>query len=531
MKQRAKRDIVNLIASSCWFGAITGVLTAVVITVYKVCAEHVISICETGYDFLREHLIWLPLVITALFGIAALFAYCYRKTPNLRGGGIPTSIGILRGIVTFRWLKNLIGTFFLSLTSFLIGVPLGNEGPSVQMGTAVGRGTVSLFSKKHRAWDRYAMTGGACAGFSVATGAPVSGILFAIEEAHQRISPTILLTSAFSVLFARITSEILSPLCGVSISLFPALQLPALSTRDVWLPLLVGAAVGLFSVLFLHYFRSLNALFHTVLGKLSRTVKTFLIFLLTLVAGLCSFSFISTGHHLIVSLLEGAPTLVMLLLILIVRTTLTISANTNGITGGIFVPLLALGAVVSAILAKLLTLTGLPSEQYTLVLILGITACIAGMMKMPLTAIVFSIEALSCSAHLLSVIATAATAYAITEIFGVHSINETVLERKIKNLNESKTAQVIDTFVTVQEGAFAVGKQIRDIFWPANLFVLSVKHDPKRTAQVDQHGEKVIREGDILHIRYSTFDEAQTKTELIAIVGDQTYNETVTDIV
>ncbi len=531
MKQRAKRDIVNLIASSCWFGAITGVLTAVVITVYKVCAKHIVSVSETGYDFLREHLIWLPAVIAALFGIAALFVYCYRKTPNLRGGGIPTSIGIVRGIVPFRWLKNLIGTFFLSLISFLIGVPLGNEGPSVQMGTAVGRGAVSLFSKKHRAWDRYAMTGGACAGFSVATGAPVSGILFAIEEAHQRISPTILLTSAFSVLFARIASEILAPLCGVSLSLFPAVQLPTLPIRDIWLPLLVGMAVGLFSVLFLHYFRALDSLFHTVLGKLSRRIKTLLVFLLTLGAGLCSFSFISTGHDLIVSLLNGAPALTMLVLILIVRTTLTLSANTNGITGGIFVPLLALGAVVSAILAKLLTLAGLPMEQYTLVLMLGITACIAGMMKMPLTAILFSIEALSCSSNLLPIVATAASAYAITEIFGVLSINETVLERKMETINESKTAQVIDTFVTVKEGTFAVGKQIRDIFWPANLFVLSVKHDPKRSAQVDQHGEKVIREGDVLHIRYSTFDEAQTKTELIAIVGDQIYNETATDIV
>lgn len=531
MKRQAKRDIVNLIASSCWFGAITGVLTAVVITAYKVCAKHIVSVSEAGYAFLRGHWIWLPLVIAALFGIAALFVYCYHKTPNLRGGGIPTSIGILRGIVAFHWLKNLIGTFVLSLLSFLIGVPLGNEGPSVQMGTAVGRGTVSLFSKKHRAWDRYAMTGGACAGFSVATGAPVSGILFAIEEAHQRISPTILLTSAFSVLFARITSEIIAPLFGVSLSLFPTLQLPTLSTRSIWLPLLVGVAVGLFSVLFLRYFRFLDSLFHTVLKKLSRSFKTFLIFVLTLVAGLCSFSFISTGHELIVSLLGGAPTLAMLLTILIVRTTLTLSANTNGITGGIFVPLLALGALVSAALAKFLTLTGLPVEQYTLVLVLGITACIAGMMKMPLTAIVFSIEALSCSPNLLSVIATAATAYAITEVFGVHSINETVLERKIENLNESKTAQVIDTFVTVQEDSFAVGKQIRDIFWPANLFVLSVKHDPKRKAQVDQHGEKVIREGDILHIRYSTFDEPQTKAELIAIVGEQTYNETATDIV
>ena len=101
MKQRAKRDIVNLIAASCCFGAITGVLTAMVITVYKVCAKYIVSVSKVGYTFLRGHLIWLPLVFAALFGIAALFVYCYHKIPNLRGGGIPTSIGILRGIVAF----------------------------------------------------------------------------------------------------------------------------------------------------------------------------------------------------------------------------------------------------------------------------------------------------------------------------------------------------------------------------------------------------------------------------------------------
>ena len=142
-------------------------------------------------------------------------------------------------------------------------------------------------------------------------------------------------------------------------------------------------------------------------------------------------------------------------------------------------------------------------------------------MKMPLTAIVFSIEALSCSANLLPIIATAATAYAITEIFGVHSINETVLERKIENLNESKAAQVIDTFVTVQEDSFAVGKQIRDIFWPANLFVLSVKRDVDRKAEMDERGDKILHAGDVLHVRYETYTPQETKDALYAIVGDQ----------
>ena len=152
-------------------------------------------------------------------------------------------------------------------------------------------------------------------------------------------------------------------------------------------------------------------------------------------------------------------------------------------------------------------------------------------MKMPLTAIVFSIEALSCSGNILPVIIVASTAFAITEIFGVRSINEKVLEQRMEQLNETKTAKVIDTFVTVQPKSFAIGKQIRDTFWPANLFVLSVQHDQSHRAQVDEHGEKILLSGDILHVRYSTFDEAQTKTELIAIVGEQAYAETKTDII
>ncbi len=531
MKQ-SKHYSINLLAPSFWFGAITGTMTAVVITVYKLCTHFVISVSESGYAYLRERLLWLPAVMMVLAGLAMLFAYCYRKFPTLRGGGIPTSIGIVRGLFSFHWLANLIGTFALSLTSFMIGVPLGNEGPSVQIGTAIGKGTMFFTRKKHRAWDRYVMTGGACAGFSVATGAPISGILFAIEEAHHRISPMILLTCAVSVVFSRVTAELLSPLCGVSVALFPQLSLPALSIREIWIPLSVGLVVGLFSVVFLKYFRILNTLFHTVLGKINRAVKILLVFLLTLGVGLCSFSFISTGHDLILSLFDGNFPLYMLALILLIRTTLTLSANANGITGGLFVPLLAIGAVVSALLGKVLVpLFGLSAEQYTLVLVLGISASIAGMMKMPLTAIAFSIETLSCSGNILPVIIVTSTAFAITEIFGVRSVNEKVLERKIDHLNESKTVKVIDTFVTVQPNSFAIGKQVRDIFWPANLFVLSVQHNTNRRAQVDEHGEKVLCEGDTLHVRYSTFDETQTKTELIAIVGNQIYDETKTDIV
>ena len=86
-----------------------------------------------------------------------------------------------------------------------------------------------------------------------------------------------------------------------------------------------------------------------------------------------------------------------------------------------------------------------------------------------------------------------------------------------------------EAFVTVNPGSFAVGKQIRDIFWPNNLFVLSVKFARTDHVEVDEHGGKSIRAGDVLHVRYSTYDSKHTIDELLAIVGDQEVEEIKVD--
>lgn len=526
MKKNSKKNLINLIMPAVVFGFVTGVLTAIIVLLYKFCAKYVIEFSETWYDYVRENLFMIPVVLALLFGLAFLIAYVYKKDGNLKGGGIPTSIGILRGIITFKWLRNIIGTFFLSLTTFLTGVPLGNEGPSVQMGTAMGRGSVRFLLARHRAWDRYAMTGGACAGFATATGASVAGVMFAVEEAHQRISPMIIIVSAVSVLFSRITAELLAPVLGVSIELFPEIHLISLTVSDIWIPVVVGGVVGLFAVVFLYCYKLINSLFNKKLKKVPHAYKIFIIYALTFGCGLASFSFISTGHELILSLFEKSPAIYMLALILIIRSFLTLGANSNSLTGGIFLPILALGAVLASLIGEsMIELFGIDGGYYNVILALGITACISGMMKMPLTSIVFAIEALSCGENIVYVILVAAVSYLITEIFGVKSINDSVLERKIERISGGKDIKVIDTFVTVQEGAFAVGKQIRDIFWPTNLFVLSVKRDESRQAEVDEHGGKEITVGDTLHVRYSTISEEETRAELIAIVGEQEYKE------
>ena len=137
-----KNFFLNLILPAFAYGSVTGIITAIVITLYKFLAKHIINFSSICYLYIREHLYILPVAIILAFGVSVLFAIIYKKIPNIRGGGIPTSIGILRGKIIFKWIRTLFGVLFLSLSSFLIGIPLGNEGPSVQMGTAIGRGCV-----------------------------------------------------------------------------------------------------------------------------------------------------------------------------------------------------------------------------------------------------------------------------------------------------------------------------------------------------------------------------------------------------
>lgn len=501
--------LVRAILPAVGIGMLSGALASAIVCVYKFCAKYAVTLPEHLVEFLSPRLWLLPLILVLFAGISLVVSLIHEKEPDLCGGGIPASIGTLRGWFRFHWLKESVGCFFLSLLSFLLGVPLGTEGPSVQMGCAMGAGVIRALPEKHRAWERYSMTGGACAGFSVATGAPLSGILFAIEEAHQRISPLIVLVALVSVLFADLTSSILSPLLGVEKALFPALEIPVLSLKEMWIPLLLGLILGLFAVLFLVFYRLLNGGVQKSLKKIPKWVLILSVFVLTLAAAFVSSDFISTGHHLILSLMEESPGVLLLFGILVVRSFLTVGANTVGITGGIFLPILAIGAVAASLCTRIFAVFGIGGEYHHLILALGICAAIAGMMQMPLTAIFFTVEALGCSRNLLPVIITATVAYLIPEVFGVKSTNEQVLERREHRLNQGESVSG-EMDLTVASSSFAVGKEVRDIFWPRGVFVLSVEK---------KEDGSVLRGEDRIHLRYTTTDPAKLRLELTAIAG------------
>ena len=177
-----KTRFFSSLLPATFFGIASGALCAVVVSLFQWGANLAVNTGEAFFMVLRN-LPFLLLLIIPLFTILSFFlSRLYRRHPQVQGGGIPTAVGAMRGIFFLKSLPNLLGVFFLSLLSFFFGIPLGTEGPSVQMGAAVGGEIVKKCPKKWHAWERFSITGGASAGLSVATGAPLSGILFSIQS-------------------------------------------------------------------------------------------------------------------------------------------------------------------------------------------------------------------------------------------------------------------------------------------------------------------------------------------------------------
>ena len=75
-----KEHLVNLIFPALIFGAITGIITAVVVILYKFIAKYVIAFSQDAYGFLRNNLYFIPLVLIAFFFLALYPALLIKKS-------------------------------------------------------------------------------------------------------------------------------------------------------------------------------------------------------------------------------------------------------------------------------------------------------------------------------------------------------------------------------------------------------------------------------------------------------------------
>lgn len=530
MKQKYKNYLKNVVVPVLVYGAFTGVVVGTLVYFFKLAAEWLTEVSTEIYLYAQQNLWMIPVVFAAVCVLSVAAYFLQKWAPETKGGGIPRAEGVLRGILTFRWLRTAIAVAVNSWISYFAGLPLGSEGPSVLLGTALGAG-VSKLPLSHNSWNRYIMAGGACAGFAVATLSPVTGILFALEEAFKRFTPMIFLMAMSAVLFGTTVSNLWGAALGhqpaalFNVSEFMGqFQMP-----DIWVPLLLGVFVAVVACAYNLFVFSVGHVYDTKLKKVPQWVRLLVVFVLTAAIGLVAAGgFNGTdamygGGALITKLAKNGVQSIawyVILILLVIRFFTIAFATGSGATGGVFIPMLSIGALLGAASAELFVAMGMDASLYGTVVIISMSAFMGASTRAPLTALVFVVESTWSFSNLLYVGVAVFVSYMLCEVVKVEPLYDVLLERMAEKQNEGKQHKILRLNCVAAAGSFAESKSVRDILWPANTKVGEIVAADS-VKRMDDDGEKKINAGDSMTIVVQTYDERRTVAELEDILGSQ----------
>jgi hypothetical protein len=221
-------------------------------------------------------------------------------------------------------------------------------------------------------------------------------------------------------------------------------------------------------------------------------------FLLVIPIGLLWPVALGGGNGMIVLFAKHTPLLLPLIGYFILRFCFSTISYSSGLPGGIFLPILALGALLGAIGARLFVAVGwLPQIYVANLIIYAMAGYFAGISKAPFTAILLITEMVGTLHHLMPLAVVAIVAYITVDVLGGAPIYEAMLEQMVKPAQAKDVGPTDRIEFAVNEGTDLVGKQVRDIVWPTGSLLVSVRRGERA---VIPHGDTILRAGDMLVI-------------------------------
>ncbi|MBU5455202.1 MULTISPECIES: ClC family H(+)/Cl(-) exchange transporter [Eubacteriales] len=495
-------------------GTLIGFLVGFVIVLNRLAISNLTRYFNNFYDFGNQSIIKSIIVIITLTFIGYLVGIMVKREEMISGSGIPQIKGRVVNKLRLNWFKILIYKFLGGVIALAAGLSLGREGPSVQIGGAVGEGVADLTYKKVKVKKEYLITSGASAGLAAAFNSPLSGMIFALEEIHRNFSPLVLLPAMASAIAADFVSK---RFLGMEPSLnFERLQV--LPLKYYWLLIILGILTGVAGTIFskgIYLFQDLYGKFK----KIPIEVKIMFPFFVTALIGLLFPSLLGGGHDTILNLTVEDNSICILILLYLSKFLLLMIAFGSGVPGGIFLPMLLLGAILGNITGVFsFTFLGLNKEFIVNFIALGMAGYFAAVVKAPITGIVLIMEMTGSFNHILSLGLTVIVSYITADFLKNEAIYELLLERllKRKGIKEEadNTKKTILEF-PIEAGSIADGKYVKDIEWPKDCLLVSIKRGEK---EIIPKGKVQLLSGDYLVVivtlekRIEIFEEINSIT-------------------
>jgi H+/Cl- antiporter ClcA len=376
---------------------------------------------------------WL---ITMVFGagMVCLARYLVRRfAPETAGSGIQEIEGVLEGVRSLEWQRVLPVKFVSGWLAIASGLVLGREGPTVHMGSAVGK-MISDWAGLSRHGTQTLIAAGAGAGLAAAFNAPIAGIIFITEEMRRQFEYNYV--SLHSVMLACCMAVVINDVWLAQGPVLP-ISVYLLYPQPILLDLILFSAMGILiggvGVLFnkailcgLNAMSGLHQYQEDATAALFGAVMGILVWFIPDVTG--------GGDKLIETLLGEHLVLGVLVALLIARTVTSVLSYGAGTPGGIFAPMLALGTLagLSFGLALHYLLPGVTTHAVVFA-VAAMGALFSATVRAPVTGIILVAEVTGSYDMLLASAITCITASITAHALGGQPIYSLLLQRTIKS--------------------------------------------------------------------------------------------------
>ena len=407
-------------------GLAVGALAGLVACAFHFAVDYAIAL-QTAVAAWAVDASWIRWL--APIGLAAAAAYVARwlvrrYAPEAAGSGVQSVEEVVQGVASPVRASVLPVKFIGGTLALGAGFALGREGPTVQMGATLGRLFARRFSLR-AADDRALLAAGAGAGLAAAFNAPLAGALFVFEELIRRFEVRVAVaaltacSAALAVLRALLGNRLEFSVPTFEMELFPGYLLF----------LVFGALVGLLGVAY----NRLVVAGLDVAERMHRIAPEVRAAFVGAIFGLLACvmpALVGGGETLVQSVLDGGHSVAMLLVIFAARLVLGPLSYAPGLPGGLFAPLLVVGAAAGALFGHALEavypVLTTPIAAYAAV---GMGALFVAVVRAPVTGIALIVEMTGATTLFIPLLTACAAAIAVPTLLGDPAIYDALRGR------------------------------------------------------------------------------------------------------
>ena len=512
-------------------GIAVGSIVGLVIALFRIMIVKADQARQMAVQLVKVRPIYAFAVLMALIFIAWILDKLLSYEPDISGSGIPQIEGELKGLEDQNWRKVFVAKFAGCVLAIGGGLALGREGPSIQLGGMIGKG----FARRKKALlteERMLMSCGAGAGLAAAFGAPLAGVLFALEELHKNFSAEVLVsTMAASAVADYIAVNI--------IGLKPVFDFDVehrIPLRLYWAVILLGIILGILGVLY-------NKLLDKMQDFFDRFDSKFIsIGIMLMISFLMMFIYptvLGSGNDLVEVISKGKFALGALAILLLAKLFFSTGSFGTGTPGGIFLPLLVIGAITGGLYSTFLSnVFGIEEYYIKGFVIIAMAGFFSAIVRAPITGVILITEMTGNFMTLLSLVATSLAAYVVADLLGGEPVYDQLMHRRQRRKAENgnnipdhdyltdvyskadkkyikkrisirERKVVIDS--SVHFGSVMDGRKVMELGLPEGSLIVSVMRDGK---EIIPHGSTVLNGGDDLEILCRLRDIATTEAVL-----------------